>query len=54
MKPLTFRVHLDDASHVDVDAASPVAARAAVQAKLTSEGSNALITKIKILKSERV
>lgn len=52
-KSITFRVHFDDASHVDIDAVSPVAARATVQAKLTSEGSSALITKIKVLKTER-
>ncbi len=52
-KTITFRVHLDDGEHIDIDAASSAAARVAAQKKIEAAGSNVLIRKIKVLKSER-
>lgn len=51
-KSLTFRVHLDDGEHLDVDAASSAAARLAAQKRIEAAESKALIRKIKVLKSE--
>ncbi|MBR2689225.1 MAG: hypothetical protein IKE42_15335 [Aquamicrobium sp.] len=50
---ILFRVHLSNGTKADLDAQSSVAARTATQKKLAAEGSKALITKIKVLKSGR-